>query len=25
MDYAWGVETGDLQTPMVYLSLGMDF
>ncbi len=25
MDYAWGIETGDLQTPMVYLSLGMDF
>jgi hypothetical protein len=25
MDYAWGIETGDLKTPRVYLSLGMDF
>jgi hypothetical protein len=25
MDYAWGIETGALQTPRVYLSLGMDF
>ena len=25
MDYAWGIETGALQKPMVYLSLGTDF
>lgn len=25
LDYAWGVETGKLQTPMLYLSLGTDF
>lgn len=25
MDYAWGIETGELKTPRVYLSLGMDF
>lgn len=25
LDYAWGIETGDLQKPRVYLSLGMDF
>lgn len=25
MDYAWGIETGELLSPRVYLSLGMDF
>jgi hypothetical protein len=25
LDYAWGIETGALQRPMVYLSLGTDF
>lgn len=25
LDYAWGIETGQIQTPRVYLSLGMDF
>jgi len=25
LDYAWGIETGELQGGQVYLSLGMDF
>lgn len=25
LDYAWGIETGQVLTPRVYLSLGMDF
>jgi len=25
LDYAWGIETGELQNGQIYLSLGMDF
>lgn len=25
LDYAWGVETGQVQTPILYLSVGTDF
>lgn len=25
LDYAWGIETGVVQDPMIYLSLGLDF